>query len=172
MITVWIGVVMTDSRYQTFNGPLEAGIRAVAVLGSAYPASFDIQRLTALDYLLVRTSVLDGPEDLHPSTPIQTPATEVRRKVVQDAIHMMMTRDLIERNVDKNGITYRAGDTAAVFLESLTTPYISALRERAIWLTNRLSNYDAEAFEKMMQEFFDQWIVEFQDPEAQPESSA
>ena len=70
---------MTDRPALTFNGPLEAGVRAVAVLGSAYPAGFDIQRLTAFDYLLVRTSVLNGPDDLHPSAPIQTPATEVRR---------------------------------------------------------------------------------------------
>lgn len=163
---------MTDRKPMTFNGPLEAGIRAVAVLGSAYPASFDIQRLTAYDYLLVRTSVLDGPEDLHPSAPIQTPATEVRRKVVQDALHMMMTRDLIERDVGEKGITYRAGDAAAMFLESLTTPYICALKERAQWLTSRLSDYDEDAFDVMMREFFDQWMVEFQDTQILAENTS
>lgn len=163
---------MADRKPMTFNGPLEAGIRAVAVLGSAYPASFDIQRLTAYDYLLVRTSVLGGPDDLHPSAPIQTPATEVRRKIVQDALHMMMTRDLVERNVGKEGITYSAGDAAAVFLDSLTTPYICDLKERARWLTNRLSDYDEAAFDEMMREFFDQWMVEFQYAEEASEDPA
>lgn len=154
---------MAERTPMTFNGPLEAGIRAVAVLESAYPTGFDIQRLTAFDYLLVRTSVLDGPSDLHPEAPIQTPATEVRRKTVQDALHMMMTRDLIEREVNEEGIIYRAGDAASVFLESLTTPYVKALKNRAEWLTARLSDLDAEAFDEMMREFFDQWVVEFQD---------
>ncbi len=163
---------MTDHKPMTFNGPLEAGIRAVTVLGSAYPNSFDIQRLTAYDYLLVRTSVLDGPEDLHPSTPIQTPATEVRRKIVQVALHMMVTRDLIERDVSAKGIRYRAGDAAAMFLESLTTPYICALKERADWLTNRLSDYDEVAFDAMMREFFDRWMVEFQDIQSVSEDGA
>jgi len=163
---------MTDHKPRTFNGPLEAGIRAVAILGSAYPNSFDIQRLTAYDYLLVRTSVLDGPEDLHPSAPIQTPATEVRRKTVQDALHMMMTRDLIERDVSEAGISYRAGDAAAMFLESLTTPYICALKERAEWLTNRLFDYDEAAFDVMMREFFDLWVVEFQDVQGASEDNA
>ena len=163
---------MTDHKPMTFNGPLEAGIRAVAVLGSAYPNSFDIQRLTAYDYLLVRTSVLDGPEDLHPSAPIQTPATEVRRKIVQDALHMMMTRDLVEREVGVEGISYRAGEAAAMFLESLTTPYICALKERAEWLTNRLSDYDEAAFDAMMREFFDRWMVEFQDVQSVSEDGA
>lgn len=156
---------MIDRGPIIFNGTLEAGVRAVAVLVSAYPDSFDIQRLTAYDYLLVRTSVLNGPKDLHPSAPIRTPATEVRRKVVQDAIFLMMTRELIERDTDESGITYRAGEAAAMFLESLTTPYIIALKERANWLTAQLSGYDDTTFDGMMRNFFDQWMVEFQDVE-------
>ena len=68
-------------RQVTFNGPLEAGIRAVALLGAAYPKAFDLQRLTALDYLLVRTNDIDGgPESLHPPTPLRSPDAEVRRR--------------------------------------------------------------------------------------------
>ncbi|MEF2975421.1 ABC-three component system middle component 2 [Pseudomonas aeruginosa] len=36
----------------TFNSPLEAGMRAVAILGMAYPQAYDLQRLVAFDYLL------------------------------------------------------------------------------------------------------------------------
>src|ERR1700722_11447057 len=110
----------------TFNGPLEAGVRAVAILAAAFPRSFDLQRLTALDYLLVRTRQLGGPDDLHPATPIQTPATEVRRKVVHNALLLMMTRDLIVREVHPDGLRYRAGETAAPFLNSIRTPYLRA----------------------------------------------
>ena len=72
-----------SGRQVTFNGPLEAGIRAVALLGAAYPKAFDLQRLTSLDYLLVRTNDLDGgPESLHPPTPLRSPDAEVRRRIV------------------------------------------------------------------------------------------
>ena len=57
-----------DRKPATFNGPLEAGIRAVSILGAAYPQSYDLQRLVALDYLLVHTSDVGGPESLHPPT--------------------------------------------------------------------------------------------------------
>ena len=90
---------------------------------------------------------------------------------MQDALHMMMTRDLVERDVSEEGISYRAGDAAAMFLESLTTPYICALKERAKWLTNRLSDYDEAEFDAMMHEFFDRWIVEFQDIQVASEDS-
>ncbi len=146
----------------TFNGPLEAGVRAVAVLGAAFPRCFDIQRLTAFDYLLVRTGQLGGPEDLHPATPIQTPATEVRRKVVQDALHLMMTRDLITRLVQDDGIRYRAGEAAAMFLDALRTPYLKGLKDRAEWLVHHLADYTDGEFDDLMRQFFDTWVIEFQ----------
>ena len=149
----------------TFNGPLEAGIRAVAVLGAAFPRCFDVQRLTAFDYLLVRTQQLGGPADLHPVTPIRTPATEVRRKVVQDALHLMMTRDLVARRVDLDGIRFCAGEAAAMFLDSLATPYLTALKMRAGWLVRHIADYSDDEFDALMRRFFDLWMVEFQDIE-------
>ncbi|MEO1046376.1 MAG: ABC-three component system middle component 2 [Pseudomonadota bacterium] len=149
----------------TFNGTLEAGIRAVAVLGAAFPRDFDIQRLTALDYLLVHTELLGGPADLHPEAPIKTPATDVRRRIVQDAVHLMMTRNLIERLPTDSGLRYRAGETAAMFLDALTSPYLKALKERSVWLAEHFAHYDDNAFDALMRRFFDQWVVEFQDVE-------
>lgn len=149
----------------TFNGPLEAGIRAVAVLGAAFPRCFDVQRLTAFDYLLVRTRQLGGPDDLHPATPIQTPATEVRRKVVQDALHLMITRELVTRRVEDDGIRFCAGEAAAMFLDSLRTPYLKGLKVRAGWLVHHLADYSDGDFDLLMRRFFDLWVLEFQDVE-------
>jgi hypothetical protein len=157
--------IVVRNHALTFNGPLEAGVRAVAVLGAAFPRDFDIQRLTAFDYLLVRTRQLGGPDDLHPATPIQTPATEVRRKVVQDALHLMMTRDLVQRVVRADGIRYRAGETASMFLDSLRTPYLAGLKDRAGWLVHHLANYTDSEFEGLMRRFFDTWVIEFQNVE-------
>lgn len=149
----------------TFNGPLEAGVRAVAVLNAAFPRCYDLQRLTAFDYLLVRTHQLGGPDDLHPATPIQTPATEVRRRVVQDALHLMMTRDLVARRVDADGLRYCAGEAAAMFVDALQTPYLKQLKARASWLVEHLADYTDVEFETLMRRFFDDWVIEFQNVE-------
>lgn len=146
----------------TFNGPLEAGVRTVAVLGAAFPDAYDIQRLTAFDYLLVRTHRLGGPDDLHPKTPIQTPATEVRRRLVQNGLLLMMSRDLIERELHADGIRYRAGDAAELFLNALSTPYLIGLKERAVWLVDYLRSYTDAEFHALMRRFFDEWVLEFQ----------
>jgi hypothetical protein len=156
---------VASKRPLTFNGPLEAGIRAVAVLAAAFPRTYDLQRLTAFDYLLVHTHQLGGPEDLHPETPIHTPATEVRRKIVQDALNLMMTRNLVSRSVDKSGIRYGAGEMAAMFMDSLQTSYLARVKDRAGWLVQHLADYDDAAFDALMRQFFDNWVIEFQNAE-------
>ena len=156
---------VTQARSLTFNGPLEAGLRAVAILGVAFPKAFDIQRMTAFDYLLLHTSQLGGPADLHPDSPIRAPATQVRRRVVQDGIHLMMTRDLITREATDHGIVYRAGESAAMFLDSLQAPYLCAVCERAKWLVHHLAHYSDQEFDALMRRFFDQWLIEFQQSE-------
>lgn len=125
----------------------------VAVLGAAFPRCFDIQRLTAFDYLLVRTRQLGGPEDLHPPTP---------RRVVQDALHLMMTRDLVVRSIQDDGIRFSAGEGTAMFLDSLRTPYLRGLKDRAAWLVHHLAKYTDGEFDDLMRRFFDTWVIEFQ----------
>lgn len=150
------------SHAMTFNGPLEAGVRTVAILNAAYPHSFDIQRLTALDYLLTHTSTIGGPNDLHPATPIRTPATEVRRRLVHDAILLMMTRDLIEREVHSDGIRYVAGEAAASFIASLRTDYFNRVKICADWLAQHLADHTDDQFNALMRELFRDWVEQFQ----------
>lgn len=149
----------------TFNGPLEAGIRAVSVLGAAHPLSYDLQRLVAFDYLLVHTGDVGGPDSLHPPTPLHSAELLVRRKLVEQALLLMMTRDLVRREVTPDGIQYGAGENAALFLASLSTSYLRALKERATWLVKTLGSHSDPEFRTVMRRFFDGWVEEFQDVE-------
>lgn len=155
-------VVVNPRKPATFNGPLEAGLRAVALLGAAYPRYFDLQRLIAFDYLLVHTGDIGGPESLHPPAPLQSAELLVRRKLVEQALLLMMTRNLVEREVSSDGIRYRGGDNAAPFLSMLESDYLIALRERAAWLVDVLGDRSEQEFRDIMRQFFDRWVEEFQ----------
>ena len=149
----------------TFNSPLEAGIRAVSVLGAAYPQCYDLQRLVAFDYLLVHTADVGGPESLHPPTPMQSAALLVRRKLVEQSLLLMMTRDLVRREITPEGIVYGAGENSTTFLTSLTSSYLDSLKQRAIWLVQELGNHNDNEFRAVMRRFFDDWVEEFQHTE-------
>ncbi len=151
-----------ERRPATFNGPLEAGIRAVSILGAAYPQSYDLQRLVAFDYLLVHTADVGGPESLHPPSPMHSAELLVRRRLVESALLLMMTRDLIQREITSDGIKYCAGENAATFLNSLSSTYLRALKDRADWLVGALGSHTDQEFKGVMRRFFDDWVEEFQ----------
>jgi hypothetical protein len=152
----------SDRLVLTFNGPLEAGIRAVCILGAVHPKALDLQRIIALDYLLVHTGDIGGPESLHPEAPFQSAALLVRRKLIENALLLMMTRDLIRREVSNEGIRYRAGENAATFLAALETEYLTSLKGRADWLNDVVGKKTDQEFRTLMRRFFDGWIEEFQ----------
>lgn len=164
--------VETPERLITFNGPLEAGIRAVALLGAAYPKPFDLQRLTALDYLLVRTRDIDGgPESLHPPTPLRSPDAEVRRRIVHQGLVLMMSRNLVEREAQESGLVYVAGENAAAFLDALQSFYLRKLKDRAGWLIDHFSDISDVGFNATIRRYFDDWMIEFQEFERSIASS-
>jgi len=74
----------------------------------------------------------------------------------------MMTRDLVTRLVQDDGIRYCAGEAAAMFLDSLRTPYLKGLKHRAAWLVHHLADYTDREFDGLMRQFFDTWMIEFQ----------
>ena len=154
---------VVGSDIATFNGPVETGMRTILILHATFPQELDIQRLTALDYLIVRTSLLDGPPDLHPSTPIMTPVTQVRRKAVYAGLDLMISRELVERTIKEQGIYYRAGEYSTFFVESLATSYVQKMLHRAEWIANFFEGYDDDGFESLMSNLMDDWVAEFQD---------
>lgn len=151
-----------DRKPATFNGPLEAGLRAVAILGAAHPRSLDLHRLVAFDYLLVHTGDIGGPASLHPASRLRSAELLVRRKLVQQGLLLMMTRELVDREFQPDGIRYQAGENAAPFLTALESEYLMALRERAKWLVDALADCTEQEFRTVMRRFFDDWVEEFQ----------
>ena len=149
-------------RPPTFNSPLEAGIRAVSILWAAYPQSYDLQRLVALDYLLVHTADIGGPESLHPPTPMQSAEFLVRRNLVERALLLMMTRKLVHREITPNGFKYSAGENAATFLTSTSSAYLRQLNMRAGWLAETLGSHSDVEFKAVMRRFVDDWVEEFE----------
>lgn len=154
--------VLTSRKPSTFNGPLEAGLRAVALLGAAYPRAFDLQRLVGFDYLLVHTGDVGGPASLHPPAPLQSAELLVRRSLVERALLLMMTRELVEREVGPQGIRYRAGENAGTFLSSLESEYLRGLKDRASWLIQTFGDNTEQEFRSTMRKFSDHWVEEFQ----------
>src|SRR4051812_37539556 len=106
-----------------FNSALETGVRAVVILDAIHPRAFDLAHLTWCDHLVVHTSDIDGPESLHPDIPQRTGELLVRRRLVEDGIKLMRRLHMIEAEVGKQGITFRASEDSSAFVEALRSDY-------------------------------------------------
>ena len=73
----------------------------------------------------------------------------------------MMSRGLVERNVDSSGITYTAREFAEAFMDSLESSYVSALKEKARWVVNEFAEFDDAELRAIMKEKFGNWMEEF-----------
>jgi hypothetical protein len=145
-----------------FNSPLETGVRAVVLLDAAYPATFDIAKLTWCDHLVVHTADINGPVSLHPDIPQRTGELLVRRRLVEEGVNLMRRLHMIDAIVGAGGIQFQASEEASAFVEALRTEYARALKERAAWLAVYLSRTTDMDLAQLIAERIGRWAVEFQ----------
>jgi len=150
---------------QTFNSPIETGVRALILLAESYPDRLDLQRLLEFDYILVHTQDVDGPPSIHPALPLRSGELLVRRQLIERGLMLMMSRGLISSHATQNGFMYEAEDSAGPFLDALTAEYLDALKERAVWVVDRFSETSDHDIRALLTRVYDQWSREFQVPE-------
>lgn len=153
----------TPSQFVSpFNGPIEIGLRALCVLATAFPTSYALQRLVVFDYFLVHSDdIEDGPEGLHPQTPHRGGEILVRRGVLQVGLTLYESRGLIERVYKDGGIYFAATDRSADFLDTLSTEYLKALRERSDWVVDSFGLLADGELDAMVRERIGTWGAEF-----------
>lgn len=156
-----IASIETEGHPNLFSTPFEAGVRSVVILDSVSPKGLNLERLVALDHLIVHTEDLKGPSSLHP--PVKTRAAEmlVRRGLVERGIEMMMGRGLIERRATDFGIHYSAGEESSIFTHLLRSKYALALKERAGWL-KAIALLEDNDFNAVVSKQIENWALQFQ----------
>jgi hypothetical protein len=145
-----------------FNGPVEIGLRALAVLNDAFPDAYSLQRLVIFDYLVVHSDdVPGGPAGLHPKTPHRGAELLVRRQALQEGLLLYQSRGLVERRYEEAGVFFSATERSAGFLDVLRTEYVIALRQRAAWLVASFGLLPDADLENLVRENLGTWGAEF-----------
>jgi hypothetical protein len=145
-----------------FNSPLECGLRTIVLLAAAEPAACDLQRLIFYDYLLVHSGdVSDGPESIHPPTPLRSGEALVRRHWIERGLMLMISRELVVRNFSERGIMYQASPLTTSFLRYMEQSYTRKLRDRAQWVIRRFGEYSDQQLLDFFKANLDRWGGEF-----------
>lgn len=137
-------------------------MRSLAILVSAFPKAFDLQRLVEMDYLVVHSGDADGPESLHAPLPLRAGELLVRRGLIEKGLILMMSRGLLQRIPTSDGFSYVAGETAAPFIASLTADYSRRLSNRAQWAVDRFQDVPTDEIRRITHRLFERWSSQFQ----------
>jgi hypothetical protein len=145
-----------------FNGPVEIGLRALAILNDAYPTGYSLQQLVIFDYLVVHSDdIPGGPVGLHPQTPHRGGELLVRRSVLEEGLLLYQSRGLLECRYTDHGVLFAATDRSAAFLDALGSEYLGHLRDRATWLITNFGALSDEEVTKFAGNHIGEWGAEF-----------
>ncbi len=149
---------MSDQhRIALFNSSLEAGVRSLAILVAAYPESYDLQRVVEMDYLVVHSGDVGGPDSLHAPLPLRAGELLVRQGLIEKGLLLMLSRGLVSRVQDESGFIYIAAEPAAPFISSLTAIYSRRLVVCAQWAVDHFAEISTEEVRKITHRFFERW---------------
>lgn len=142
---------MEKKYINPFNNNVESGLRILTILNEAFPESFDLQNLVYLDYLTIHSGDIDKKiKSLHPAVPYRSGEIMIRSSIISNGINLFISKNLIEKVYNSNGIEFRATENAMPFLESLEERYSIDLQKKAIWAVNNFSHYTKEELKAIM----------------------
>jgi hypothetical protein len=147
---------------RVFNSPFELGFRMVYLLSALRPGGADLQKLILLDYAVVYSGDLGGPESLHTPVPFRGSELLSRRALIEQGLHLMSSRGLVSARMDDDGITYIAGPSALSLVGSVTAPYFMRLHQRCQWVASRFGQTNTDALTREFAEQGHRWGAELE----------
>ncbi len=152
-----------DQNIVPFNGPVETGLRCLAILSEAFPAIYSLQKLVVFDYLTVHSDdAPGGPKGLHPQTPYRSGELLVRRNRLREGLMLYQSRGLVEQRFEPLGLYFAATDRSGSFLDALDAEYVHMLRDRADWVVTRFGGLEDDELHQFVNEHIGVWGAEFE----------
>lgn len=128
------------SSSDVFNTPFELGLRMVYLLSALHPRKADLQTLMYLDYAVIYSEDLGGPQSLHTPVPLRSAEYVSRREIIEAGLLLMAGRAFIDSSATVKGIVYGVGENAPALIDLLWGEYPRSLRERCSWVSERLGD--------------------------------
>ncbi|WP_425598743.1 ABC-three component system middle component 2 [Chromobacterium haemolyticum] len=135
-----MGSVSSRRQPSLFNTPFELGLRMVYLLYALRPGGADLQKLVLLDYAIVYSKDVGGPDSLHTPVPFRNSELFSRRERIEQGLYLMSTRGLVDVVLDERGVTYVAGPNSFTMVGSLSSKYWRELESRCRWAASRFGN--------------------------------
>lgn len=133
------------------------------LLQALRPRGADLQKLVLLDYALVYSADLAGPDSLHTPVPQRTGEVFSRRDRIEEGLYMMSLKGVITAEYDVNGIVYLAGPRCRQLVQAFTSEYAHELESRAHWVAEIFGNVSSDELTEHFDKEGRRWSAEIAD---------
>lgn len=145
-----------------FNTPLEIGLRALIILNELGNEAIDLNRLIIYDYFVIHSGDFDRRlKNLHPPIPHRSGELIIKRKVMQEGIHLMYSRELLDIEYTSRGIYYKANEVTSAFTSYLNTAYALEISKHSKLVIDKFNGYADEKLNLFINENLQKWGSEF-----------
>lgn len=134
----------------------------VYLLYALRPKGADLQKLVMLDYAIVYSKDVGGPESLHTPVPFRNSELFSRRERIEQGLYLMSTRGLVEVSLDDSGMTYLAGSSSFTMVKSLSSKYWRELEKRCYWAAGHFGEMTTPEMQKLFAEQGHLWGAELE----------
>ncbi|CEI82956.1 ABC-three component system middle component 2 [Oceanobacillus oncorhynchi] len=117
------------NKNDMLNSTLETALRILMLLRNMPDNQLDIDEILLLDYYVLHINDFNSKmESLHPSIPNRENEILVRRKIIQQSILLLDSRNLLTTNYTSSGIRYSSNQLTISFVDYLETPYAEKIK--------------------------------------------
>lgn len=117
-----------------YNTPIEIGSRIAMILNCLEGKKLDLDELAYLDFVLIYSQEFEGPNNLHPVVPNYLAELPHKRATLHESLDLFISRGLIDKVYDSNGIVYEANDLTHEFVSCLKSNYYKLAWSNLIWM--------------------------------------
>lgn len=117
-----------------YNTPIEIGSRIAMILNCLEGKKLDLDELAFLDFVLIYSEEFEGPNNLHPVVPNYLAELPHKRATLHESLDLFISRGLIDKVYNNDGIVYEANDLTHEFVSCLKSNYYKLAWSNLIWI--------------------------------------
>lgn len=152
----------SKKNLSVYNTPMEVGLRIIIILNELNNMPIDINRLIIYDYFVIHGNDFDSSiESLHPPTPYRSGEIIIKRKIIQEGINLMYSKELLDINYTEKGIYFKANELTPAFLNYLNSTYAEDIKKNSILVINKFNSYSDDKINTFVNDNLSNWGSEF-----------
>ncbi|MDR5591691.1 ABC-three component system middle component 2 [Christiangramia sp. SM2212] len=126
-----------NSKNKVYNSNFEIAIRILVILLNLPFKRASTYKLMVLDHMSLNTYDVGGPASLHAPIPNRGVQIYSRKEILNESIKLLISKDLIIINPNKNGLLYEITENGINYLTYFESKYFNQLKEKVEWTSEK-----------------------------------